>query len=179
MIRWCLVGLGVVLAAGPAAAQLPPRYPTTAMPSMTEWPAMYSPYLGYPGWGWPYYRGGLGYPGWQGSTYGGALLGPHCMARGNLLTTFLVESEKVPLPAAVQPGKGAQAEPGPVKLGGLKWRGPAAFVDVQGRQWRRIGGVPTFPLPDELTGWALTTNDGRHMFYTNNGQVFILISPPE
>lgn len=176
MKRLCLVGLGLWLGAGTAAAQLPPRYPTTTMPSMTEWPSTYSPY--WYAWGYPYRGPGYG-PGWSGMVAGGAYLGPGCIGRGNLVTTFLVESERVPAPAPGPVVKAPAVEPGPVKLGGLKWRGPNAFVDVQGRQWRRIGGVPIQPLPDELAGWALSMNDGRHLFYTNTGQIFALLPQAE
>jgi hypothetical protein len=97
---------------------------------------------------------------------------------GKMVTTNLIPKAPAqqgqPLKPAPNP---PPVEPTPLKLQGVKWQGGSQFEDSQGRQWRRIGGLPFFPLPMALDGWVLPINDGQQCFYTNNGQLYILVPP--
>jgi hypothetical protein len=95
----------------------------------------------------------------------------------------LVTSELQPVaPAkapATPPANANAFQPGSGKLLGLKWQSPYWFEDGEGRRWRRVAGLPTLPLPSEMTGWALLMNDGREYFYSNTGQLFALCVPTQ
>jgi hypothetical protein len=89
------------------------------------------------------------------------------------ITDIVVVVETVPLP--LQAGDKKDGEPKIVTMVAKDWKCGAQFKDGAGKVWRLLCGPTLQHNPLQLTGTLTGAADGRVLFLTNGGTLFLRI----
>ena len=88
--------------------------------------------------------------------------------------TEIAAVEPLAAPKQVGEVKG-QVDPKQVTMSAREWRGGILFKDGDGRVWRLVQGSALLHNPLQLTGTVSNGPDGRVLFLTSGGVLFVRI----
>jgi hypothetical protein len=94
---------------------------------------------------------------------------------GKQRITDIVQEEVLPVPRQAGAEVKGQGESAAVTLMAKEWKSGVQFKDGDGNAWRLVYGPGLANNPPQLNGALTRAGDGRVLFLTNGGTLFIRI----